>query len=214
MTEELKWTRSERNKQIRDAVEFLVGSMGLDEGYVVGGGDAVKRIKERIKPVGLVERFERGVWWLGKSLTGLVGATTTNVGLGGGGSGGGMGISGEKVRVLGRSRFEVGEVGILKSVFDKHSSTTTTDNKGKLSTQSILEVVKQVSGYETITPKEFEHVLDETGFKGREELDWEEFLEVCGGLREVSVSPAEVSGHGRRSDSRRVIPVEKSGGGV
>jgi len=38
-------------------------------------------------------------------------------------------------------------------------------------------------------------------------LDWEEFLEVCGGLREISISSAKIR-------ERRVIPIEKSGGGV
>ncbi len=43
MSSELNWSRNERKKQIRDAVEFLVGSMGLDEGYV--SGDFVRRTR-------------------------------------------------------------------------------------------------------------------------------------------------------------------------
>ncbi|KAF7762401.1 hypothetical protein Agabi119p4_8994 [Agaricus bisporus var. burnettii] len=211
MTEELNWSRSERNKQVKNSVTFLIETMGLDEGYV-GGHDKeyARKIKERVKPVGVIEKMERGVWWLKKSFGGLVGVTTfvaaNNSGIGIAPLAGG---GGEKLRTLGRARFEAGEVGILKSVFENHLAEE--DSESRLPTSSILDIVKQVSGYETISPKEFNYVLDETGFKGQEALDWEEFLEVCGGLREVSFSPALVNGH--RKD-RRVIPVEKSGGGV
>lgn len=72
-----------------------------------------------------------------------------------------------------------------------------------------------MAGYEAITRKELEYVLEEAGFSNQEALDWEEFLEVCGGLREVSISPAEVTGtYSLKARERRVIPVEKSGGGV
>jgi glycerol-3-phosphate dehydrogenase len=210
MTEELNWSRSERNRQIKNTVDFLIGSMGLDEGYVGGHeGGYVKKIKEKVKPVGVLERAERGVWWLKKSFVGLVGLTSlfagNNVGIGVAPLAGG----GEKLRTLGRARFEAGEVGILQVVFDNHA--TGEESKSRISTSVVLDVVKQVSGYETITSKEVNYVLDEAGFKGREALDWEEFLEVCGGLREVSFSPAVVN---RRRKDRRVIPVEKSGGGV
>ncbi len=216
MSDELGWTRRERIKQIDDAVNFFVGSMGLDEGYVAGDG-GVRWVRERLEPRGWVERGERNVWWI---INLLQGSATLNTGK--------SSPSGaaEKARVLGRARFEAGEVGILQSVFDKYSSTPVSvagastingGTKGKLATRSILEILRQVPGYEGITKKELEYVLEEAGFRGREELDWEEFLEVSGGLREVSVSPAEVSGSGfkrEKGKDRRVIPVEKSGGGV
>ena len=41
-----------------------------------------------------------------------------------------------------------------------------------------------MAGYEAITRKELEYVLEEAKFSNQEALDWEEFLEVCGGLRE------------------------------
>jgi len=72
-----------------------------------------------------------------------------------------------------------------------------------------------VAGYEAITRKELEYVLEEAKFSNQEALDWEEFLEVCGGLREVSISPAKVTGtYSLKVRERKVIPVEKSGGGV
>ncbi|KAF9448000.1 DAO-domain-containing protein [Macrolepiota fuliginosa MF-IS2] len=222
MSEELNWSRTERNNQIREAVEFLVGSMGLDQGYVsdAGGrsghdvGLGVRRVKERVQPRGWVERSERGVWWAWGSVSRVVGAIMA----------GKAGV-GERGRVLGRAKFEVGEVGGLKSVFDKHAVSAKSaagaggDTKGKIDKGEVLEIVKYVPGYEEVTRKELEYVLEEAGFMEREELDWEEFLEVCGGLREVIVSPAEVHGVGANASAktkseRRVIPVEKSGGGV
>ena len=72
-----------------------------------------------------------------------------------------------------------------------------------------------MAGYEAITRKELEYVLEEARFSNQEALGWEEFLEVCGGLREVSISPAEVTGtYSLKVRERKVIPVEKSGGGV
>ena len=58
-------------------------------------------------------------------------------------------------------------------------------------------------------------MLEEAGFSNQEALDWEEFLEVCGGLRGVNISPAQVTGtYSLKARERRVIPDEKSGGGV
>src|SRR5262249_43957438 len=113
MTEELNWSRSERNKQIKNTVNFLIETMGLDEGYV-GGHDQkgyVKKVKEKVKPVGVIEMTGRGIWWLKKSFVGLVGLMSLVAG-----SNAGVGIAplaggGEKIRTLGRARFEAGEVG-------------------------------------------------------------------------------------------------------
>lgn len=218
MSEELGWTRQERIKQIKDTIDFLVGSMGLDEGYVLGDG-GVRWVRERLEPRGWVERGERNIWWIMDLLQ-----NGANFGSGKSAVIGGA----EKGRVLGRARFEVGEVGVLKSAFDKYSTSAPPDGvgsvgvvpaetKGKLATRLVLDILKQIPGYEGITRKELEYILEEAGFKGRQELDWEEFLEVSGGLREVNVSPAEVSGSGFKREKgrdRRVIPVEKSGGGV
>ncbi|KAF5350533.1 hypothetical protein D9756_008519 [Leucocoprinus leucothites] len=219
MSAELNWSRSERNKQIRDTVEFLVGSMGLDEGYV--SGDVVRRVKERLQPRGWIECAERSLW----NVCGFVGQSlghVAHVGDGWRSVSASASAAGERVRVLGRARFEVGEVGLLKSVFDKHATTVPTpsasgqsEEKNKVQTANILDFVKEVSGYEGISRRELEYVLEEAGFSTHETLDWDEFLEVCGGLREVSVSPAEVNGAGALlGRERRVIPVEKSGGGV
>jgi len=196
--------------------------MGLDEGYV--SGDFVRRVRERMQPRGWIEHFERGCWYIhaliNRSVLNIVGvinsqrSTITSVIM-----------AGERIRVLGRARFEAGEVGILKSVFDKYATSSAPsvpssgqrEEKNQVPTANVLNYIKEVAGYEAITLKELEYVLEEAGFRDRETLDWDAFLEVCGGLREVSISPAKFAGTGSlktKIRERRVIPVEKSGGGV
>ncbi|KAJ3554656.1 hypothetical protein NP233_g12373 [Leucocoprinus birnbaumii] len=105
MSAELNWSRAERTKQIRETVEFLVGSMGLDEGYV--SGDVVRRVKERVQPRGWVERIERS-WWdvcasIGKPFGRWAGGwRSVNASA--------PSSASEGVRVLGRSRFKADEV--------------------------------------------------------------------------------------------------------
>lgn len=60
MSAELNWSCAECTKQTRETVDLLVGSTGLDEGYI--SGDVVRRVKERVQPRGWAERVERS-WW-------------------------------------------------------------------------------------------------------------------------------------------------------
>jgi len=62
-----------------------------------------------------------------------------------------------------------------------------------------------------ITKKDFEYVLAEGGFKGRNGVEFDEVVEICGNLKEVSFAPKVNSAS---KTERRRIPVEKSGGGV
>ena len=222
MSTELNWSRNERKKQIRDAVEFLCGSMGLDEGYV--SGDFIRRVRERMQPRGWIEHFERGCWYIhtfiNRGILNIVGIIDSRSSISAS-----VIMAGERIRVLGRARFEVGEVGILKSVFDKYATSSAPsapssgqrEEKNQIPTANVINYIKEVAGYEAITLKMLEYVLEEAGFRDRETLDWDGFLEVCGGLREVSISPAKFVGTGSlktKTRERRVIPVEKSGGGV
>jgi len=93
--------------------------------------------------------------------------------------------AGEKIRVLSRAHFEAGEVGALKSIFDKYAmssvlsapSSSQRDDKNQILTTSVINSIKEVAGYEAITRKELEYVLEEAGFSNQEALDWEEFWE-------------------------------------
>jgi len=71
-------------------------------------------------------------------------------------------------------------------------------------------VLQEVPGYEGIPTKDCEYVLEEAGFKTRADVDFDEFLEICGSLKEVSLAPAPALS----KQERLTIPVEKSGGGV
>ncbi|KAF7359183.1 Glycerol-3-phosphate dehydrogenase [Mycena sanguinolenta] len=114
-----------------------------------------------------------------------------------------------------RARFDGAEMAALKGAFAR-SAHAVADPAGQA----------EVPGYADITAKDTEYVLEEAGFKARVDVDFEEFLEVCvlstglkddvdvyylqicGTLKEVSFAP--VPG----KQERRMIPVEKSGGGV
>jgi len=73
----------------------------------------------------------------------------------------------------------------------------------------------QLPGYEGVSRREFEYVLEEAGVggaggKGKKGggVDFQEFVEICGNLKEVAF--AAVPG----KQERIRIPVEKSGGGI
>ncbi|EAU86393.2 glycerol-3-phosphate dehydrogenase [Coprinopsis cinerea okayama7 len=131
-----------------------------------------------------------------------------------------------------RALFEPGELALLKTLF--LSKATKVPVSGSLNhvnkslfeegmVESVLGVgdvlgvlrggfEAQSSPYATVTQKEYEYVLKEAGLQGREWLNFEEFVEVCGNLKEVSsVAPPSKSTQRIR---RLRIPVEKSGGGV
>ena len=86
-------------------------------------GDFVRRTRERMQPRGSVERLERGWWYIhgliNQSLGNIVriidsrrSVSTSVI------------TAGENIRVLGRTRFEAGEVGALKSIFDKYATSS------------------------------------------------------------------------------------------
>ncbi|KAG6901140.1 hypothetical protein C0995_016582 [Termitomyces sp. Mi166 len=195
MAAELNWSRAQRKKQIRDAVEFFK-SMGLPSAVV----------PEPV-PRGIVER----AWaWV-----------RTGCGFGCG-LGWGRGETRARVRVRvrvrapdshGRARFEPAELAALTAAFERHAKSA-----GGVGSEAVIELAKlgeavlevQGYGYEGATGKDFAYVLEEAGLARSEGLDFDEFIEVCGNLKEVAVAPA-LNMYKRE---RGRIPVEKSGGGV
>jgi len=95
--------------------------------------------------------------------------------------------AGKKIRVLGRARFEAGEVAALKSVFDKHAtssalsapSSSQREDKNQIRTKIkfLLRVLSIPS--KRWQDMKLEYVLEEAEFSNQEALDWEELLEVC-----------------------------------
>lgn len=144
------------------------------------------------------------------SIWGLVGLWT---GLGAGVK------EGKKDVVYGRSRFEPGELGLLRSTFNTHcemASQVTKDGESVILANRVLPILRVIqlagSGYQDLSEKDLKYVINEAGLNGREWLNFDEFLEVCGGLKEV-VGVQPVGGTGKERKRTR-IPVEKSGGGV
>ncbi|KAF5335846.1 hypothetical protein D9758_016694 [Tetrapyrgos nigripes] len=114
---------------------------------------------------------------------------------------------------------------------------TGTPTEPKIFLSDILTVLSQVSGYgyEDVKEKDVEYALGDvvlTGARGKKEkekvkggkgealkgveVDWDEFVEICGNLKEISFAPDPRQNDNSKS-SRMVmasrIPVEKSGGG-
>ncbi|KAH7923338.1 DAO-domain-containing protein [Leucogyrophana mollusca] len=189
MGEELHWSRAQRKRQFERAVEFL-GSMGLAPGATV----------PELEPRNMLERLENVFWSLLKS----GGAVTKKPGV-----------------TYSRAKFEAGEIDSLKELFARHAvPTSPRDHQAppevgaeerRLRKQHVREVLRALPGYEAIRAKDYDYVFDEAGFADREDIDLDEFVEICGSLKEVSFAP--LSRKVAKVERTR-IPVEKSGGGV
>ncbi|OJA17552.1 hypothetical protein AZE42_11712 [Rhizopogon vesiculosus] len=125
-----------------------------------------------------------------------------------------------------RALFAPGEIDALREAFGQHARTpagsgSVEQQQPRMPVSHLREAVGSVAalgyGYDSVREADFRYVLREAGLsdapekgKKRDELDFEEFVEICGDLKDVSIAPA-VS---KKSVQRRRIPVEKSGGGV
>lgn len=135
-----------------------------------------------------------------------------------------------------RALFEPGEIEALREVFGQYAcvcgdSGSASDSEPdfgleaqeqmRMPVSMIREAVRSVTvlgyAYDGVRESDFRYVLREAGlsdlFEGRgrgRDVDFEEFVEICGDLKDVSIAPA-VS---KKGVQRRRIPVEKSGGGV
>lgn len=135
-----------------------------------------------------------------------------------------------------RALFEPGEIDVLREVFGQYARVSGDSGSGsgsepgfglgaqeqmRMPVSMIREAVRSVAvlgyAYDSVRESDFRYVLREAGLsdlpegkgKGRD-IDFEEFVEICGYLKDVSIAPA-VS---KKGVQRRRIPVEKSGGGV
>ncbi|KAF8887091.1 DAO-domain-containing protein [Infundibulicybe gibba] len=174
----LNWSKSERKAQLKHAVSFF-GSMGLAPTAQI----------PQLEPKGVWEKFERVVWG---------GIISIGHGIGYGKTEGGKGYS--------RAKFAPGEVDLLRGAFAKRA--TVIGDTENIRRDQLGEILEEVPSYGSISEKDYEYVLEEAGFKDRKVMDFDEFLEICGNLKEVAFAlPAS-------KQERLSIPVEKSGGGV
>ncbi|KAJ3714082.1 FAD dependent oxidoreductase-domain-containing protein [Lentinula raphanica] len=139
--------------------------------------------------------------------------------------------------VYSRAKFEKGELAALRNAFEAsttdlppapvpssvestpapNSTTAIFSSNRLLPIAQVVEVLRKVPGYQEMSAsdlsKDLNYVIEEAGFKGRKDIDFEEFVEICGDLKEVTFAPALVT-HDSGKKHRKAIPVEKSGGGV
>jgi len=190
MADEFGWSYKERKNQIAKGVQFL-RSMGLSPAFMTSA------LIPEPEPRSIMEHIEKALW---KAGTGVVHVF-------------GFGNLESREKAYGRSKFESGEVAALRNAFTSNAQAqqgdATTTGELKLKAGDVLDILKDISGYSEISRKELNYVLDEAGLKGHAEVDFDQFIEICGNLKEVALAPTPVKGKTRRS-----IPVEKSGGGV
>lgn len=187
MAEELNWSSSRKAAEIERAIRNFE-TMGLtsDEANVL--------LQSAQASQGWLGRVESKFWkTIGYGETNALGAKLQSVG-----------------PVYSRALFGPGEVEALRSAFEKKANVVQDSGAENVETDNIMEVLKQVPGYETISKKEYAYVLEEAGFKLQTVVDFDEFMEICANLKEVSFAPL-IS---EAKNQRRRIPVEKSGGGV
>ncbi|KAJ3888317.1 DAO-domain-containing protein [Lentinula edodes] len=119
--------------------------------------------------------------------------------------------------VYSRAKFDRSELVALRTAFEVFASDVFPGSSKLLPISQVLQVIRQVPGYQEMLAsdldKDLNYVIEEAGFKGRKEVGFEEFVEICGDLKEISFAPALVA-HDPGRKQRKAIPVEKSGGGV
>lgn len=153
MADELHWSFAERQRQIANAVEFFA-SMGLPRAAVPVMPSPIPR-----------DRLEKAWAWV------------TEYGFGR--------LAKEKNVVYeyasSRARFEPGELALLTAAFDRHAKQKEVVDgqlEEAIGMHQLSEAIREVSGYEGVTVKEFEYVLEEAGLKKKLVLDFDEFIEV------------------------------------
>ena len=158
MGEELGWSYRERKEQTKKAAKFLK-SMGLPEAYL-------HHLPEPV-PKNISERICRDVSWSLNAIGHIVGLASpwswrtpkASHGV-------------QPIKFIGRSKFEGGEIAALRAAFLNAALN------GSVKTWEVLGLLKTASGLDGISKRELAYVLEEAGLKGKEDVDFEEFLEV------------------------------------
>ncbi|KAK7462260.1 mitochondrial glycerol-3-phosphate dehydrogenase [Stygiomarasmius scandens] len=218
MGEELGWSYTYKRQQLRDGIRFLE-SMGLPRGTSF-------QLEGTMEPgaTGLVQGVEKAFWDVADSVKVAERSILGLLGLGP--AWGAWKLGDHSVGrptpnpVHSRAKFEAGEMGALKTAFALHltpsslsTMTTTIDGHGsRIPVREVAAVLKEVPGYgyEDVKEKDVEYAMGDVVLKEQKEVDWDEFVEICGNLKEISFMPDPST----RKQKRMAIPVEKSGGGV
>lgn len=221
MSDELHWDAKRQKAEMEKGVEFL-GSMGLRKGALPRGSMSNASLSTA-KILGL---NTEGAGWIEK-VEGLIGLGRLK-----------EKRSEAREMFYTRAQFVAGEVEMLRQAFltASHPSSpsipTTSASTSPSTAQEpsgpgseghmrmtvpkveLFQLVKSLPGFGFggIKNKDFNYVLEEVGYQGRGDVDFDEFVEICGQLREVLFAPP-LAKESSKAERRR-IPVGRSGGGV
>lgn len=88
--------------------------------------------------------------------------------------------------IYSRAQFEAGEIEELRTAFSSHvkqqetsGSLTGSSPHIRVPRQALFDIIKGLSNFDAIKPKDYEYVLEEAGFAKQAEVDFDEFVEVC-----------------------------------
>jgi glycerol-3-phosphate dehydrogenase len=79
--------------------------------------------------------------------------------------------------VYSRAQFEAGEVDALRDVYLRRARAVAGQDT-RLSKSEVIDLLRETPGYEDVSVKDYEYVLDEAGFRGKDQIDFDEFVEV------------------------------------
>ena len=154
MSEELHWNRARKQSELVGATKFLQ-SMGLSPNVVP---------PTLHEPAGLLDKIG-GALHLGST------AERSRA----------RHVSGS----YSRAQFEPGEVDELHKAFVVRAQQVDSapDAEQVLEKDALKELIATLPGYESIRPKDFDYVLEETGFANKKRVGFDEFVEVSSLLR-------------------------------
>lgn len=203
MSEELGWDRARQRQEFERSVKFLQ-SMGLPPTIANNNGNGTASWAGWLK---------NGFWCIVGMHPPVIPTIQAVKGI---------------PHSYSRAKFEPGEIESLRDVFDRYAVPSAEDagpqqegslagDDKRLRKDRIKDVLREYakewsgSGYDRFRDADYRYVLAETGLQDREDVDFDEFVEVCENLKDVSLIPVAAR---KVKVERRGIPVEKSGGGV
>ncbi|KAI6030490.1 FAD dependent oxidoreductase-domain-containing protein [Pisolithus orientalis] len=203
MSEELGWDRARQRQEFERSVKFLQ-SMGLPPTIANNNGNGTASWAGWVK---------NGFWCIVGMHPPVIPTIQAVKGI---------------PHSYSRAKFEPGEIESLRDVFDRYAVPSAEDagpqqegslagDDKRLKKDRIKDVLREYakewsgSGYDRFRDADYRYVLAETGLQDREDVDFDEFVEVCENLKDVSLVPVAAR---KVKVERRGIPVEKSGGGV
>ncbi|KAI0319156.1 DAO-domain-containing protein [Amylostereum chailletii] len=122
-----------------------------------------------------------------------------------------LNVEGVKPSAYGRAQFEPGEVEELREAFTRRAKTI--EEHSLVDLKEVKTLLATLSSFSGVGTKDVDYVLEETGFNKQKHVAFDELIEICAELKEVSFAPPATDLATGKSLHRR-IPVERSGGGA